>query len=113
MPCGRSFVVWPGTQALIHCGEPSRSLAMLPADARVSVSSGPPKQVQPLPPDAALRRRASRGVVAGGLEEDDVVHHRGPLRLHRGGRDEHVLRELRVEQRAVVVVGRAAVACGV
>ena len=59
MPAGRSFVAWPGTHALIHCGEPRRSLAAFPADARVSVSCGPPKHVQPLPPEAASSRRAS------------------------------------------------------
>ena len=59
VPAGRSFVAWPGTQALIHGGEPSRSLGPLPAAPRVSVSSGPPKHVQPFPPDAASRRRAS------------------------------------------------------
>ena len=59
MPRGRSFVAWPGTHALIHCGEPRRSLAAFPADARVSVSCGPPKHVQPLPPDFASSRRAS------------------------------------------------------
>jgi hypothetical protein len=54
-----SLLVWPGTQALIQGGAPSRSFDAESDVGCVSDRPGPPKQVQPLPPEASFSRRAS------------------------------------------------------
>ena len=49
----------PGTQALIHGGAPRVSLETALTVGCVSLRPGPPKQVQPRPPEAASSFRAS------------------------------------------------------
>ena len=58
MPAAASFVAWPGTHAVIHCGAPSRSIA--PARVEVDRQVGA-AEARPALAAVTTRSAASRG----------------------------------------------------